>query len=127
MKSKRLLLILVFAVASSSFGYAAVIKDISSNIFLQMSANAGCGDLTVNSSDSQVGKIKNLKASIGATTSCTGPKTRVNVTGEVKAKWNNAADGTVDFVNLGWKTKNVTSGYANDNEGLDYSYTFTTK
>lgn len=127
MKTQRLLLVVVCAVTVSSCSFAAVVKNVSSSVFLQMTGNAGCSDMTATDSDSQAGTLKNLKAQVGAKSSCTNPKRSVEVTGKVVAKWTNAAQGTVDFTGVGWNTKNVTDGYANDNEGLDYSYTFSTK
>jgi PEP-CTERM motif len=128
MSSKRLLFAMMFVLAVTSFSSAAVITNVSSSIYLQMSGDAGCGGFTTNGTDSQVGTLKNLKVVLDQKGSCpTHPSSFVEVMGKAVAKWNNAASGSVDFTNLGWNTKNVTGGYAFDNQGLDFSYTFMTK
>ena len=128
MNSKRHLVMLFLLVTGvTTLGFAGPIKAISSQVFMEATSNAGCGDVTNNDGQSQGNTINDLTATASATATCTHPNRRVVSGGKVTAVWNNDSKGAVRFRNVGWDTKNITDGYANPDNGLDYTYTFLAK
>lgn len=110
----------LIAVGTTHAGAVAV----SSSIHLSAQVNAGRGDVTNFSSQSQLGTTDSLSASVGAYDSfATGS---VTATANANATFFGADAGQVILSNIGWTSVNVSNGNAVlDGEGNDFNYTFT--
>ena len=125
MPTKRLLFLVVLIASTSTISFAGLINPISASVDLSMSSDAGCGSVSDSSSQAWGTPLNPLTAMTDALATCTHPNRKVETSGKLTAKWNNAKSGTIKFKNIGWKVNNnVTSGAANANLGTDYSYTF---
>ena len=110
----------------SQSAFAGVIS-LGSTLELKARANSnGAGEVTDIDSASQGSSLSNLGVSVSATSTSTGGF--ATVSGSGSASWVNAAQGQVQFDNLGWESLNNTSYSLVDIGGFNsdpiWSYTF---
>ena len=125
MTAKRVLTLTLLVLSLSALSFAALITPTSANLDMVASSNAGCGTVMDTGTDSWTGTPALLMASADAIATCTGPNRGVETRGAVGANWNSPKQGIIKFNNVGWRTRNVSSGTADATGGVDFSYTFT--
>jgi hypothetical protein len=124
MSPKRLLILTLLILSLSALSFASLINPTAASLDLVMNSNAGCGTVTDTGTASWTGTPTLLMTSADAVATCTGPNRGVETRGVVGANWNSPDSGTIRFNNIGWRTRNVSNGFADATQGVDFTYTF---
>jgi len=99
---------------------------MSATVNESLSADAGCGTVFDNQSQSWGTLLSLLTVTSNAAASCSSPNRILSTTGKATGSWNASQNGgQIKLNNIGWRsTANVTNGSAAANLATDYSYTF---
>ena len=107
-----------------NLAHAGVVAN-SSSLRLEADARADNASSTVTQVDtqSQAGTTNALTVAVTATSTLDAAS--ITAGGQGLATWAGADSGHLELSNIGWTSENVSSGSANLQNGLDYSYSFT--